>query len=228
MSVLTSFMQGDFKNGILRLGVTIFVVFCILPIHEYAHALIADKLGDGTARLSGRMTINPMAHLDIWGSLMIILVGFGYAKPVPINMNNFKNPKKGMAVVALAGPVSNLIMAIIFILLSIIFQLIISVGTELGYAINLFLSYVAMININLALFNLIPIPPLDGSRILNAVLPDRAYYKLMQYERYIMIGLFLLMVMPRFNFIWSGLSWLSSAVYTGLFNLLALPFKAFI
>lgn len=228
MSVMTSFLQGDFKNGILRLGVTIFVVFCILPIHEYAHALIADKLGDSTARLSGRMTINPMAHLNIWGSLMIILVGFGYAKPVPINMNNFKNPKKGMAIVALAGPVSNLILAVIFILLSIIFQLLVSVGTELGYAINLFLSYVAMININLALFNLIPIPPLDGSRILNAVLPDRAYYKLMQYERYIMIGLFLLMVMPRFNFIWSGLSYLSGAIYNGLFNLLALPFRAFV
>ena len=100
---------------------SIFVVFCTLPIHEFAHAVVADRLGDPTARRKGRLTLNPFAHLDLWGCLMIVLVGFGYAKPVPVNMRNFKNPKAGMAIVALAGPLSNLVMAILFLILRWVF-----------------------------------------------------------------------------------------------------------
>ena len=96
---------------------SLFVVFCTLPFHEYAHAFVATKLGDQTARLSGRLSLNPMRHIDPLGALMIVLVGFGYAKPVPVNPRNFKNPKVGMALTALAGPCANLLMATVFLLL---------------------------------------------------------------------------------------------------------------
>lgn len=94
-----------------------FVVFCTLPIHEYAHAWMSTRLGDDTARLSGRLTLNPLAHIDPIGAVMILLIGFGYAKPVPVNMRNFKNPKRDMALTALAGPVSNLLMALFFMVI---------------------------------------------------------------------------------------------------------------
>ena len=108
------FRGGLTMELVLKLCARLFVVFCIAPIHEFAHALIAHKLGDDTARLSGRLTINPFAHIDPICALMIMLVGFGYLKPVPVNPRNFKNPKGGMALTALAGPTSNLIMALLF------------------------------------------------------------------------------------------------------------------
>ena len=111
MQLIRHGFSVDLVVGVLS---SLFVVFCTLPVHEFAHAFVADKLGDGTARMNGRLTMNPFAHLDPWGCLMIVLAGFGYARPVPVNMRNFKNPKAGMAVVALAGPVSNLLMALIF------------------------------------------------------------------------------------------------------------------
>ena len=106
-----------FRNGfsmelVLNLCARLFVLFCVLPVHEFAHAFVATKLGDQTARLSGRLTVNPLAHLDLFGTLMILLVGFGYAKPVPVNPRNFKNPKVGMAITALMGPVANLVAAL--------------------------------------------------------------------------------------------------------------------
>ena len=153
----------------------LFVVFCILPLHEYAHALVATKLGDQTARLSGRLTINPFAHLDVIGAVMIFLVGFGYAKPVPVNPRNFKNPKKGMAITAVAGPLSNILMAVFFLIMYhavLLFE-----NTVITSSISYFLFFAASINIGLAVFNLIPIPPLDGSRILQLLIPSKYYYK---------------------------------------------------
>ena len=171
---------------------SIFVVFCTLPIHEYAHAFVADKLGDGTPRLNRRLTINPFAHLDLWGCLMIILVGFGYAKPVPVNMRNFKNPKLGMALTALAGPLSNIIMAFFFLVLRAV-AIVFGGGSDFSQICEWFFYYAAYINATLAVFNLLPIPPLDGSRIATAVIPNKYYYKIMRYERYIVIGLFVLL-----------------------------------
>ena len=200
----------------------LFVVFCTLPVHEYAHAFVADKLGDKTARLSGRLTLNPMAHIDILGAIMILFVGFGYAKPVPVNPRNFKNPKKGMALTALAGPFSNILMAVVFMFLSNVLSLF---GSSLFVqAFYVFFSFAASINIGLAVFNLIPIPPLDGSRVLELLIPDKYYYKFAQYERYIVIGIFGLII---FGVLDAPLAFLQNHLYSALNYIVSLPFRAF-
>lgn len=200
----------------------LFVVFCTLPVHEYAHAFVADKLGDKTARLSGRLTLNPMAHIDILGAIMILFVGFGYAKPVPVNPRNFKNPKKGMALTALAGPFSNILMAVVFMFLSNVLSLF---GSSLFVqAFYVFFSFAASINIGLAVFNLIPIPPLDGSRVLELLIPDKYYYKFAQYERYIVIVIFGLII---FGVLDVPLAFLQNHLYSALNYIVSLPFRAF-
>lgn len=173
----------------------LFVIFCTMPIHEYAHALIATKLGDQTPRLSGRLTLNPMAHISPLGAIMIFLCGFGYAKPVNVNPRNFKDPKKGMALTAIAGPVSNLLMGFICIFLAnMLGSIFNNSSTVLSYAIYYFLYFAGVVNVNLAVFNLLPIPPLDGSRILQLLIPAKYYYKFLQYERYIVIIVFILIM----------------------------------
>lgn len=175
---------------------TFVVIFIGSPIHEYAHAMVASKLGDPTPKNMGRTRLNPIAHIDWVGALLILLFGFGYAKPVQVNIYNFRKPKRDMALVALAGPVSNIIMAFVFYAIgSLVFTLSPSLfETTIGYYVILFFNYIIQINISLAVFNLIPIPPLDGSRLLSALLSDRNYYKIMQYERYFSLVLLLLIV----------------------------------
>lgn len=216
--------DGNYSMLFIRAASILFVIFCTMPVHEYAHAWMAVKLGDDTPRLAGRLTLRPMAHIDPIGAIMIFLVGFGYAKPVQVNMHNLKNGRKSFALVALAGPVSNLIMALIFLVLKAIIDAV-QVNVGLPAAVYMVLAYFFMyassINISLAVFNLLPIPPLDGSRILNLILPSKYYYKIMRYERYIMIAIFVL--------IWTGilnipLSWLSNVVYNGLNWIAKLPF----
>lgn len=203
---------------IINLLARVFIIFCVLPFHEYAHALIAQKFGDNTARLSGRLTINPLAHVDPFGALMIILAGFGFAKPVPVNMNNFKRGKRKqqMALVALAGPVSNLIMAFISMLIFAGIYYFGDMSNSMLLYISLFFQYACSINISLAVFNLLPIPPLDGSRILNAVIPDKYYYKLMQYERYIVLAVFFLIFTRVLDF---PISFLSNMIYGGMIKI---------
>ena len=182
----------DMLDLIIKLFSRLFVVFCTMPIHEYAHALIATKLGDQTPRLAGRLTLNPMAHISPMGAIMIFLFGFGYAKPVSVNPRNFKDSKKGMALTAIAGPISNLIMGFIFIVLAVVFANLSHAETILYNAIFSFLLFAGTINVNLAVFNLLPIPPLDGSRILQLLIPAKYYYKFLEYERYIVILVFIL------------------------------------
>ncbi len=191
-----------------------------MPIHEFAHAFVADKLGDPTPRYQGRLTLNPFAHIDYLGALGILLFGFGWAKPVQVNNFNFKNSKRGMALVALAGPVSNIILAFICILLSRV-VLLVTTNIKFFYLLS-FLFYVAQINVYLAVFNLIPVPPLGGSRILAIILPDRIYYKFMQYERYIY---FVLIALMFSNVLDAPISNAAGLILGGLDKLASLPFK---
>ena len=185
-------MQGQYLMAMIAVLSRCFVVFCCLPIHELAHGLMAYALGDRTAKNQGRLSLNPLAHLNPLGTIMIFLFGIGYANPVPVNPRNFKNVKGGMALTALAGPSANLLMGFVSVWGYYIFA---RIGTSNSflYAVAMFFLYAAQINVMLAVFNLLPIPPLDGSKIVAAVLPDKAYYKYMMYERYIMIALMLLL-----------------------------------
>lgn len=205
MSIFSYLRNGDMTLVVLLVLSRMFVVLCCMPVHEMAHAYAAYKCGDDTASLKGRLTINPFAHLDLVGTLMILFFGIGYANPVPVNPARLKHPRRDMALVALAGPLSNLILSFIFVFLTYLLNFIVPYNSAINL-IALFFSYAAQVNVTLAVFNLIPIPPLDGAKIFSAVLPDKIYFKLMQYDRYIMIALFILLFLGVLN---GPISWLS-------------------
>lgn len=221
--LLDLFRYGFSSEVIIGLLATVFVVFCTLPIHEYAHALVATKLGDDTARLKGRLTIAPLAHIDVMGALMILLVGVGYAKPVPVNPRKFKNPKAGMALTAFAGPLANILMAIFFMILANICNIIYPSNPALIIEVSyIFFTSAATINVSLAVFNLLPIPPLDGSRIVNLIIPSKYYFKIMQYERYIILGVFALIFLGVLDV---PLSFLTGVVMKAVSFIAGLPFS---
>jgi len=157
------------------------VLFTAMPVHECAHGWMADKLGDHTARTSGRLTLNPFAHLDLFGSILLLLVGVGWAKPVPVNPYYFDkvSQKAGIAITALAGPVSNILMALITMILAKLSWML-----GLSFSFTVFLT-MCSINLGLAVFNLIPIHPLDGSRVLSYFLPYKAIRFLEEHEQII-------------------------------------------
>lgn len=169
------------------------VLFTAVPVHECAHAWVAEKMGDDTGRKQGRITLNPFAHLTLWGSLMMILVGFGWGKPVMVDSRNFKNPKKGMVLTSLAGPASNFIMAFLSMIVYkvLAFLSFAKDSSTLDMLATVFV-YITLINISLAVFNFLPIPPLDGSKIFNAILPEKWYFTIMKYENFIFIALIIL------------------------------------
>lgn len=161
-----------------------------LTVHEFAHGYAAYKMGDSTAKNMGRLSFNPLKHLDIFGTICLIFFRIGWAKPVPVNARNFKNPKRGFAITAIAGPLTNLLLAFLTAGVYLLYIALLSdVAFEEGFAFNLaqtvadFLYIFFVLNIGLAIFNLIPVPPLDGSRVLHTVLPQRAYFAIMKHER---------------------------------------------
>lgn len=177
------------------------ILFAVIPsllcitLHELSHGAVAYMLGDDTAKRAGRLTLNPIRHIDPWGLVMMVLFRFGWAKPVPVNMYKFKKPRQGMAVTALAGPMANLIIAAVFIFLyGLLYRPLYVQGGSFAKAVFEMVSTTGYLSLALAVFNLIPISPLDGSKILFSFLSDSAYDKLMRYERYGMIVLMLLVV----------------------------------
>ena len=181
-------------------------IFLVLPLHECAHGFVAYKLGDDTAKRAGRITLNPLAHINYVGAALMLLIGFGWAEPVPVDARNFKNPKAGMAITALAGPVSNLLAAIVAGFLSNLFYFLYVKGAGIEiFGISLlayllmFFEFLISINIGLAVFNFLPVPPLDGSKILMAFLPNKAIRWILERQGTISMILFIVIMMGGFN-----------------------------
>ncbi len=176
----------------------VLAVLLCLTVHETCHGLAAYALGDPTARDRRRLSLNPLRHIDWLGLAMMLFAGFGWAKPVPVDPRYFKKPKQGMALTALAGPVSNLLLAFLAMLFCHkVLDGLVMVEDGAAYLLYIFLHlYAAPLSIGLGLFNLLPIPPLDGAKVLGAFLPDRTYFGLMRYERY---GMFLLLALSWFG-----------------------------
>ncbi len=196
----------------------VLAVLLCLTVHEACHGLAAYALGDPTARDRHRLSLNPLRHIDWFGLLMMFAAGFGWAKPVPVDPRYFKRPKQGMALTALAGPVSNLLLALLAVFLS---RELYARGAwmPMGIRVSLFqflLYTLAPLSIGLGLFNLLPIPPLDGSKVLGAFLPDRAFFGLMRYERY---GMFLLLALSWFGVTGDLISGAIMKTYEGFFQL---------
>ncbi len=225
-------LQNWFGNGWMGIADLLMTLLCVLfslSIHEFAHGYAAYKLGDNTAKYMGRLNLRPTSHLDPIGALCLFLFGFGWARPVPVNPNNFKSGKRksGMVITSLAGPAGNLVMAFVSMLIIRIVVLVYGnlpdvpkiAETALVLLVTT-LNILISMNISLAVFNLIPIPPLDGSKILNAVLPAKIYFKIMQYEQYGFIILIILLNLPVFdrilyflvNGVYSAFNWVLNLI----------------
>lgn len=217
INLLQSLADGyplDWSDALAQILSVAFVMLCILPLHEFAHGWVAYKLGDPTAKNAGRLTMNPLKSLDPLGAAAMLLVGFGWAKPVPVDPRYFKNPKRGMALTALAGPLSNLLAA--FIGAFVVMRMALAEMNAVTLFIFQALYYYVMVNISLAVFNLVPIPPLDGAKVLGAFLPDQAYFGLMRYERY---GMLLLLALSWLGVTGGFISGAILRVYQFMFEL---------
>jgi Zn-dependent protease len=212
---LLQFNDPDYLQIVEYFLILVMVFILSISFHERSHAWAAWKLGDDTAYLAGRLTMNPLAHLDLFGFLMVLFVGIGWAKPVPINPVRFRGPmKRGIVLVSVAGPVSNLILAFLSSFLYFGTAALIGTGT-LGSLLLTFFGTMIYLNISLAVFNFLPVPPLDGYKVLGAVLPNRIYYTLMRYERYIGIGFLVV-------------AYMASGFLSGIIRFFAVPIQAVI
>ncbi len=220
--------SGDITSAIVSLLLTLPIFMFALSIHEAAHGYIAYKCGDNTAKAFGRLTLNPLKHLDPIGFVCMLLFGYGWAKPVPINSRNFRNYKRGMAFSAAAGPLSNLLVGLLSaVLYGVFYSLYLYVAMRSGegfltnvmYWTTLFAIFGAQINLIFAFFNLIPVPPFDGSRLAWIFLPQKLYFKITQYERQILLGVLLVMIVLNRVIGFSPFGWLADS----LINLISVP-----
>lgn len=227
--MLSTLLSGRFtmQEIIAQILASLMVIFLILPFHEWAHAFTASCLGDKGIRQRGRLSLNPLSHIDPIGALMLLLVGFGWAKPVPVDSRYFKNPKVGMAITAFMGPVANLIAALaglfVFHTLWCIVPTFFTAGGFGSYVLA-FLQFYIIVNVNLAVFNLLPIPPLDGSKILFVFLPDKAVMFFYRYQMFFMIGLIVLLWAGPLSYV---LTFLSRGALYGIYQFSTLPFRLF-
>lgn len=185
--------EGFDFSYLLSILLSVIPSLVCITLHELSHGVVAYALGDDTAKRAGRLTLNPIKHLDLMGLVMMVAAHVGWAKPVPVNMMNFRDPKRGMALTSLAGPVSNvLITCVFFFLYGLLYVPLNKGGSAAAGYLSDMIQLTAIISMGYAVFNLIPIPPLDGSKVLFSLVSDRAYYQLMRYERYGMILLYAL------------------------------------
>ena len=200
-------------DAVLRVAA---VLLC-LTVHETCHGLAAYALGDPTAKSMHRLSLNPLHHIDWFGLLMMFAAGFGWSKPVPVDPRYFKKPKEGMALTALAGPVSNFLLALLLMFISKMIYLYAPYSAALDVLFTFCLYTAVPLSIGLGLFNLIPIPPLDGSKVIAVLLPDQTYVKLMRYERY---GMLLLLALSLLGISGGFISGAIMRVYEVFFNLI--------
>ena len=198
--------------GLLTLLISAAAALLCITFHELSHGLVAYRLGDPTAKNAGRLTLNPIKHLDIVGLVMMLVAKVGWAKPVPVDMRYFKNPKGGMALTAIAGPAANFILAFLSTgVCSLLYHF--APVTKASLIILCFFANMALLNVGLGIFNLIPISPLDGSKVLFALLPNKIYFTILRYEKYVMIVLIVLVLFGVFD---TPLSFLITHVLSGL------------
>lgn len=218
----TAISSGNFTPVISAILASVFLVFVVIPIHEFAHAWVAVKMGDQTPRLAGGLTLNPMAHIDPVGAIMIALIGFGWGKPTPINPNNFRNRKLGVALTSAAGPLSNILFGWLLLFLSVVVSNISAIsGTNLEAILYYFFLYGADISIYLAVLNLLPIPPFDGYGVIEEFLPRKAYYWVKSHQNIISIVIIVLLFTGILTW---PLEYLSNYILRFFYWLSALPF----
>lgn len=229
---LRGLFNAGFPAVVIYILSTLTIIFLILPFHEWAHAFVASKLGDTSVKQRGRLSLNPMSHIDYMGALFMLLFGFGWAKPVPVDDRRFKNPKLGMAITAFAGPLANVVAAFVggLIYYAVVFAVyktnpvLISTSTALAY-FRMFISFYISSNCMLAVFNLIPWPPLDGSKIVFPLLPDKWVHKFYQYQQYFYI---VLMVLLFTGILSAPINSLSNSLAGFVSDVCFMPFKAFL